>query len=152
MLQEQVQPDSRTYAILLRALLFSQHFEMAASLLRGALGLPGARATLLRTGMLGMSEAHVARLARIEECPSLDYGLVNETLLSMADGGYVQELAQPLLGDLEKFKPKVRIDPRTRARVVSGAAAPPPARGGEGAAPWRSNGAKGRGRAPRNNF
>merc|ERR1719393_530854 len=42
MVKERIVPDSRTYAILVRASISGGLFEQAAGLLRGALGLPDA--------------------------------------------------------------------------------------------------------------
>merc|ERR1719424_1531154 len=41
MIQERVQPDQRTYGILIRASIFKDQIGQAAALLRTALGLPG---------------------------------------------------------------------------------------------------------------
>jgi len=104
MVKEQVQPDSRTYQIIIRSCISQNRMEQAAGLLRAALGLPGA--------LPGLSSARWAT------CPNLDHGLVNETLVSLATRGS-QNLASPLLEDLKLCKQKIRIDASTRRQVTS---------------------------------
>jgi len=121
MIGDWVAPDGRTYAILLRASLSKGLFEQAAGLLRGALGLSGALPFLQQ---------------RIAMCPSLDHGLVNEALASLAERGHAKDLAVPLLTEIRQNMPKVRIDVATQRKVMSpcigsnGASRP-------GVAPWR---------------
>jgi pentatricopeptide repeat protein len=107
MVKEGIQPESRTYAIIIRANISHRHYDQAAGLLRAALGLRGAFPTFL--------DAHSSAI-----CPNLDFALVNETLAALADAGHVQELASPLLADIKQYKSKVRIDPNIQRRIVSG--------------------------------
>jgi len=104
MMKERIAPESRTYAILVRASIFKGMFEQAVGLLRGALGLQGALPFLQQRGAY---------------CPNLDYALVNETLASLAERGHAQDLAVPLLSSIKQNAPKVRIDAATQRKVMS---------------------------------
>jgi pentatricopeptide repeat protein len=104
MIKMRIVPDTRTYAILVRGSMSKALFEQAGGLLRGALGLPDAPPAL---------RVHVA------VCPNLDYALINEALVGMADRGHAQDLAAPLLADIRQNKPKVRIDGTTQRKVMS---------------------------------
>jgi len=104
MIGERIVPDSRTYAILVRANLSKGIFDEAAGLLKGALGLPDALPFLQQS---------------IAICPNLDSALVNETLNSLADRGRGQDLAIPLLHSIKQNAPKVRIDAATQRKIMS---------------------------------
>jgi len=103
MVKEGVRPDTRSYTILVRACLSQGHYEQAAALVRSALDLPG------KVPSLASSTA---------VCSSLDHGLVNETLVTLAERGH-QEMAVPLLADIKHHKPRVFIQPSTQRRIVS---------------------------------
>merc|ERR550537_991261 len=105
MVSEQVQPDSRTYMILVRACVSQNKMEQAAVLLRSALGLPGA--------LPGLASNQWAT------CLNIDHALVNETLVSLATHGFTESLASPLLTDLESCKQKIRVNASTRRQVTS---------------------------------
>jgi len=110
MVKERIQPDNRTYNILIRASLSSGLLDQAMGLLRAALCLPGAPAALAQ---------------RVAECPTLDYGLVNETLVGLVDRGCPRDAVVGLLCDIKQHKPKVRIEASTqRAIMVSGSSSP----------------------------
>merc|ERR1719238_2622879 len=104
MLAERIAPDSRTYSILVRASISKGLFTQAADLLKGALGLPDAPHTLQQP---------------IAICTNLDYGLINETLSSLAEHGHGQDLAVPLLSNIRQNAPKVRIDASMQRKVMS---------------------------------
>jgi pentatricopeptide repeat protein len=106
MMNECVEPDTRTYAILMRTSISKGLFEQAASLLKGALGLPGA---------LDFLEVPNAI------CNNLDNRLVNEILYNLADNGYAQDLAAPLLTKIKQNARTswVRIDAATQRKVMS---------------------------------
>lgn len=106
MIHERIQPDNRTYAILIRANISQNLYDQADGLLRAALDLPGALPFL-------------AQAPAIAQCPTLDYALVNETLCSLVDCGYAQELAVPLVSDIKTHKPRVRIESTTQRKIMS---------------------------------
>merc|ERR550514_1710811 len=74
MVKEGVQPESRTYAVLIRANISQRHYEQAAGLLRAALGLRGASPAFLADKSLAV-------------CLTSDCALVNETLTALSDAG-----------------------------------------------------------------
>jgi len=103
MLKERVQPDCRLYGTLIRACFYDASYEQAASLLRAALGLPGA--------------LHLPN-PQLAACYLIDHTFVNETLWTLAERGCGKSLAAPLLADIKKCKVKVNIDQATQARVA----------------------------------
>mmetsp|Transcript_11792 Transcript_11792/g.31144 ORF Transcript_11792/g.31144 Transcript_11792/m.31144 type:complete len:1117 (+) Transcript_11792:119-3469(+) len=105
MIKERVQPDNRTYTILVRASLSHGLCDQAAGLVRAALGLRGA---LPLAG-----DASVARIS------NLDPALVGEMLQSLTDKGHVHNLAVPLLSDIKHDKPSYRIDAAVQRHVMS---------------------------------
>jgi len=104
MVRERIQPDSRTYMILVRASISKNQFEQAVGLLRGALGLEGALPSLQKS---------------IATCPNLDHAIVNEALNGLADRGHAQDLAVPLLSDIRQQRSKVHVDTATQRKVMS---------------------------------
>jgi pentatricopeptide repeat protein len=121
MIQEGVNPESRAYAILARACMLSNQAEQAVSLLRGALGLPGAHPIVAR-----------------KTCPNLDPAIVGEILHGLVDRGFTQTLAVPLLTDIKCGKQRIRVDAAIESKVMSSST--------DNERPWRAN-AKGKGRA-----
>jgi len=107
MLEARVRPESRTYAILVRASITQNQCDQAAGLIRGALGLPGAQPYI--------SEQQTS-LAAIN---NLDYNLIAETLQGLADKGRVQDLAVPLMSDIKRLQPGVQLDAGLQRRVMS---------------------------------
>jgi len=103
MVKDRVQPDCFTYGTLIRASLWQENYKQADSLLRAALGLPGA---------LDLSDS------RLAACYSIDNKLVNETLTSLAEWGCAKSLAAPLLADIKKHKVRVNIDQATQRQVT----------------------------------
>jgi len=103
MVKDRVKPDCRTYSILIRASLYQSNCEEAATLLRTALGLPGA---------LDLDW-------RFAACSVIEASVVNETLSNLADYGHGQSLAAPLLADIKKNKVKVNVDQYTTRRLMS---------------------------------
>jgi pentatricopeptide repeat protein len=106
MVKDRVQPDCRTYAILVRASLYQNNCQQAAALLRTALGLPGA---------LDLDSRYAA-------CAVIDAAFVNETLTNLVDYGCAQSLAAPVLADIKKSKARVSIDQGLTRRIMSGVA------------------------------
>jgi pentatricopeptide repeat protein len=102
MVKEGVQPEGRTYAVLVRAHISGNNAELAVALIRGALGLSGAHPIVSRS-----------------RCAAVDHALVNETLNSLVDRGFTQTLAVPLLTDIKSCKKHIRVDNNTHSRVMS---------------------------------
>merc|ERR1719333_1935000 len=117
--QQRVHPDARLYSILARECLRGGRPEDAAGLLRAGLRLPGPISALAG---LPPSDA------------GLDAALVNEVLVGLAEIGRADDLAAPLLADLQRQSARIRIEPATQRRVAQS-----PARGPTDAAalPWR---------------
>jgi pentatricopeptide repeat protein len=102
MLQQRIAPENRTYAILIRASLAQGLPEQAGGLLRGALGLRGAVPFLAASPLA--------------ECRQLDSGLVNETLVGIAE--HNKDMGLELLADIRQEKPKVRIEVSTQRSLM----------------------------------
>lgn len=98
MIRDRVPPDSRTYAVLLRACLSQGRPERAEELLRSALGLGGAPGAV---------------------CGNLDSAVVNEALVGISDRG-ASGPAIALLTEIKRARPRVRIDAATQRRLVQG--------------------------------
>jgi len=128
MIQKRIVPDSRTYSILVRASMSKGLCEQAINLLKGALGLPDSNTF----PFLEQSCAF---------CPNVDHWLVNETLMSLAERGHAQDLANPLLSSIRKNAPKIRIDAATQRAVMDhhlGNVRPVSTQGkGKGKGSWR---------------
>merc|ERR1719329_926962 len=105
MLKERISPENRTYSILIRASISHGQFDQAIALTRAALGLHQEHAVL-------------SVCAGLAVCHNLDYGLINETLASLAEYRQAQEAAVSLLSDLKQHKPHVRVDAATQRRVT----------------------------------
>lgn len=140
MIKERVQPDNRTYTILIRSSISKNQFEQAVGLLRGALGMSGALPFLQKS---------------IATCPNLDYATVNEALTGLAERGHSQDLAVPLLSDIRQEKPKVRVDPATQRKVMSSSMAEANGEYPDTSMPYRprddrQRGGKGKGKGNRN--
>merc|ERR1719379_1830780 len=109
MATERVQLDGRTYTLLVRGCLQGGRPEDAAGLLRAALRLPRPIAILA-----GLPPANV----------SLDAAFVNEAVVGLAQCGRPEDLAAPLLTEVRKHHPRIRIEPSTQRCAVEGGAAP----------------------------
>mmetsp|Transcript_99372 Transcript_99372/g.296946 ORF Transcript_99372/g.296946 Transcript_99372/m.296946 type:complete len:278 (+) Transcript_99372:2-835(+) len=105
MVQEGVQPNERTYAILLRGLLAAGQHDTVAGLIRTALSLEGGLPALARH--------------RSTAACSLDGSIVNQTIAGLAEGCQTQ-LASELLTQIRECRPKIRITAATQSKVVSG--------------------------------
>merc|ERR1719375_1845371 len=103
MAQERVQPDARAFTVLVQGCLQGGQPEKAAGLLRAALRLPRPISVLAH-----LPRAHV----------DLDPAFVNEGIIALAQCGRAEDLAAPLLADLQKHNPKIRIEPRTHRCVA----------------------------------
>merc|ERR1719231_1207308 len=142
MANEGVQPDSRTYSMLIRACIQGGLHEEAAGLLRAALGLPEPIPTL---ATLRATSVH------------LDSSFINESVRGLAEGRRGRALAESLLSDLRKHNPRIRIDAGTQSHVTSPGARSagrvqnscgPPSQHGQGkggskglaGTPWRGSG------------
>mmetsp|Transcript_57591 Transcript_57591/g.159324 ORF Transcript_57591/g.159324 Transcript_57591/m.159324 type:complete len:1151 (+) Transcript_57591:120-3572(+) len=104
MIRDGVRPENRTYAVLVRASLGGAHYGQAAGLLRAALGLRGA---------LPLPSQAIAA------CHSFDSALLGEALQTLADKGQAQELAVPLISDIRRFVPHVKLDATLQRRVMA---------------------------------
>merc|ERR1719272_836203 len=104
MVAEGIAPDSRTYAILVRASISKELFDQAVGLLKGALGLEEALPFLQTSCAV---------------CTNLDSALVNEVPENLADRGRAQDMAVPLLASIKQHAPKVRIDASSQRKVMS---------------------------------
>merc|ERR1719387_2925498 len=109
MATERVQLDGRTYTILVRGCLQGRRPEDAAGLIRAALRLPRPIPVLA-----GLPPANV----------SLDAAFVNEAIVGLAHCGRHEDLAAPLLADVRRHHPKIRIEMGTQRSVVEGGEAP----------------------------
>jgi len=104
MLCQRVAPEGRAYTILVKASMSQGQYKQAVGLLRGALGLADALAIVQEP---------------LATCRNLDQSLVCDTLDSLVDAGFRQDLAVPLFSDIVKFcKHKVRVDSGTQRRVM----------------------------------
>jgi pentatricopeptide repeat protein len=101
MIREGVDPESRTYSVLVRACMLGNQPEQAVSLVRGALGLQGA-----------------CRAIR-KPCPNLESAVLNDILNGLVDRGLTRTLAVPLLTDTKSSKQRIRVDAATQSRVMS---------------------------------
>lgn len=104
MVKERVSPDSRTYAILMRASISNGLVSDAAGLLKGALGLTDALPFLQQPSAA---------------CFNLDNSVVNEVLVSIAEHGHAEDVAAPLLSFVRKNASHVRIDAATQRKIIS---------------------------------
>ncbi|CAK9003397.1 unnamed protein product [Durusdinium trenchii] len=128
MMVRKVQPDKRTYSMLLRTAVQQCQFDQADGLLRGALGVSGALPFLDKPWSL---------------CPGVEEAALSETLSSMASSPEGNKVAAGFLVDVRKEKPKVWVDPAVQRCVLQG---------GQGAATWterRSSKGKGKGKGQR---
>lgn len=106
MVNGRVEPESRTYSILVRANISQGLFVPAIGLLRAALGLPDP---------ISLSCGDDRRCILI--CQKLDYAVVNDALLSLVNGAK-QDLAIALISDIKKFAPRVRIDAHVQRKIL----------------------------------
>lgn len=107
MVADRVQPEPRTYAVLLRACLQQNRLDTVEALLRGALGLEGS--------------------SRSAFCGNVDSALVNEALVGLGERGGA-DTAMGILAEMKRRGSRVRIDAVTQRRLVqasSGIAASP---------------------------
>lgn len=111
MLNERVQPDGRTYSLLVRAAIDRSDAEGAAALLRAAAGLPGDSHPLLA----GASAAAL----QLRGGPPAE--LVSEGLESVAR--LSESLALQLVKDMRPLR-SVKLDPRLVLRLASKAGPP----------------------------
>lgn len=128
MMVRKVQPDKRTYSMLLRTAVQQCQFDQADGLLRGALGVSGALPFLDKPWSL---------------CPGVEEAALSETLSSMASSPEGNKVAAGFLVEVRKEKPKVWVDPAVQRCVLQG---------GQGAATWterRSSKGKGKGKGQR---
>merc|ERR1719321_2013640 len=109
MATERVQLDGRTYTILVRGCLQGGRPEVAAGLIRAALRLPRPIPVLA-----DLPPANV----------SLEAAFVNEAIVGLAHCGRHEDLAAPLLADVRRHHPRIRIELSTQRSVVEGGDAP----------------------------
>lgn len=106
MLKERVRPEGRTYALVIRGLMSAGDCHSAAEIFRLACGL---QCKLPQFSQFGDS----ARPANLAE------GCASDTLRSLADRGHAEDLAAPLLKDLKRFQPGIKIEPQVQLRITS---------------------------------
>lgn len=123
MVGEQIQPDSRTYATLVRASIQHGLFEQASGLLRSALGLEHALPGLQQPAAI---------------CHNLDSAFISEALVSLSERGHAEDHARPLMTAIQQHVPKIRIGSATERKILSPSSIPD--RGSQG---WKGHG-KGR--------
>jgi pentatricopeptide repeat protein len=125
MLKNDVQPENRTFTLLVRGSMAGNNAEQAVKLIRGALSLPDAHPLVSQT-----------------RCANLDYSLVHEVLNGLVDRGLTQSLAVPLLTDIKASKQRINVDASTQQRVTSSSMGADKV--------WSSGYVKGKGRGPHN--
>lgn len=106
MIRLRVLPDTRTYSLLIRGNLQAGNWEAADRLLRSSLGLPG-----------GIFPDRKEQQTAV--CSNLDFSLAGETLQALGEKAHLQDLAVPLLTDIRKFAPRVRVEPGILRWIVS---------------------------------
>jgi pentatricopeptide repeat protein len=152
MVKERIQPDNRTYTVLVRGCVASNSLEQAVGILRAGLGLPD---TLL--------QFQGAQAQSVTYCNQLNYSLVSELLLALAERGRAQALALPMLEDLRKYRPHIRVESSVQGHIMACVAAgddtsniPPPPQLSGGYGQQRSFGGGGKGYSkggrPRRNY
>merc|ERR1719443_2567380 len=104
MARDGVNPDGRTYTILIRSCLHVGRLDDAVGLLRAALGLPEPIPIL---SSLQSKSVH------------LDSNFVGECLRCLAERERGQELAVAMLADLRQHNPRIRVDAETQRCVES---------------------------------
>lgn len=141
MLRSGIQPESRTYSLLIRAYVSAGNADNASQLLRASLGMA--------TSLPFLSQAKEKSMAI---CHNLDHGLVGEMLQAIAEKGSLQDLAMPLLTDIRKFAPRIRIDPAIMRWIVSAGMAEDAGRSAEmpPAKQFAKGSGKGKGSQPSN--
>merc|ERR1719388_385580 len=112
MVKERIQPDNRTYTLLVRGCVAATQLEQAVGILRAGLGLPEP-----------LSQFQGPQAQSVTYCSQLNYSLVSELLVALAERGRAQALALPLLEDLRKYRPHVHIESSVQGHVMTCAAA-----------------------------
>jgi len=105
MLKERVRPEARTYVLLIRGCMAAGDCTSAAEVLRLACGLP---CNLPQFSQFGES----ACASKISECAS-------DTLRTLADRGHAEDLAGPILQDLKRLKPGIKVEPQVQLHITS---------------------------------
>ncbi len=110
LIKQGINPDSRTFTVLLRGCCNAKDFDSAEQILRAALGLQCSH-PLLST--LATKQNSAGRGA-----VPVDQQLVNEVFTNFVDYG-VGHIASNLMNEIRRGKIKVRIDPGTLARIIN---------------------------------
>lgn len=105
MAKDRVTPDVRTYCCLIRTCISSGMLDNAALVFRAALGLP---CTAPYPSGSDSRNGH-----------GLD-DLANEVLNALVTRGRIEDLAVPILMDVRKYKPNLRIDSSTQRKIAAG--------------------------------
>jgi pentatricopeptide repeat protein len=105
MLKDRVRPEARTYVLMIRGCMAAGDCALAAETLRLACGLP---CTLPQFSRFG----EAAPTPKISEC-------VSDTLRTLADRGHAEDLAGPLLQDLKRFQPGLKIEPQVVLHITN---------------------------------
>merc|ERR1719271_1530183 len=112
MVKERINPDNRTYTVLVRGCVAANAVEDAVGILRAGLGLPDA-----------LPQFQGAQAQQITYCGQLNHGLVSELLVSLSERGRAQSLALPMLEDLRKYRPHIRVESSVQGHVMACVAA-----------------------------
>jgi len=111
MVKERIQPDNRTYTVLVRGCVAASQLEQAVGILRAGLGLPEP-----------LSQFQGPQAQSITYCSQLNYSLVSELLVALAENGRANSLALPMLEDLRKYRPHVRVESSVQRHIMTCAA------------------------------
>merc|ERR1719265_1816406 len=112
MVKERIQPDNRTYTVLTRGCVAAGQLEQAVGILRAGLGLPEP-----------LPQFQGPQAQSVTYCSQLNYSLVSELLVALAERGQAQKLALPMLEDLRKYRPQVRVESSVQGHIMACAAA-----------------------------
>jgi pentatricopeptide repeat protein len=105
MAADRITPDVRTYCCLIRTCISNGMLDNAALVFRAALGIP---CTAPYPAGSDSRNGH-----------GLD-DLANEVLNALVTRGRGEDLAVPILMDIRKYKPNLRIDSGTQRKIASG--------------------------------
>jgi len=112
MVKERIQPDNRTYTVLVRGCMSANSLDQAVGILRAGLGLPEP-----------LSQFQGAQAQSVTYCGQLNHSLVAELLVTLSERRRAQTLALPMLEDLKKYRPHIRVESSVQGHVMACAAA-----------------------------
>jgi pentatricopeptide repeat protein len=112
MVKERINPDNRTYTVLVRGCVTANALEDAVGILRAGLGLPEP-----------LPQFQGAQAQQITYCGQLNFNIVSELLLALSERGRAQSLALPMLEDLRKYRPHIRVESSVQGHIMACVAA-----------------------------